>query len=169
MDYEVYPLAVTHVEWRIFIDVCQRVLGISPTRGIDACHLDPKDPAAFLGSLDMENKPIEALRDHYNPGHSHFSISFMLVSDDAGVKALRSTGLKMHAKDGLKRRVLTIVTGTMDEWFRAIICGCRSSASYELRWIMNLILTRFETAGFREVFSHLTKHNQSDETFVLKS
>lgn len=169
MDYEVYPLAVTHVEWSIFIDVCQRVIGESPTRGIDASHLTLKDPASFLGSFDTENKPIEALRDPFNPGHLHFNISFIMVLDAEGVNSLHGTGLSLFTKEGQRRKTLVIATGSMDRWYRAVKNGCREKAPYELRWIMNQVIARFEQAGFREVFSHLKKHKLHDETFVLRS
>ena len=169
MDYELYPLAVTQVEWSIFIDVCQRIFGISPTRGIDSSHLEVKDPAAFLGSLDIENAPIEALRDSFNPGHQHFSVSFILVADADGAMSLINTGLKIYTKVGPRKKNVTILTGTMDVWHRAILNGCRDVSSYELRVIMNLALARFEQAGFREVFSHLTKHQKSDGTFILRT
>jgi hypothetical protein len=169
MDYEVYPLAITHVEWSIFIDVCQRVTGESPTRGLDASHLNIKDPAAFLGSFDAENKPVEALRDPYNVGHRHFSISFIMVLDAEGVIALHGTGLSLYTKAGQRRQTLVIATGSMDQWHRAVINGCREAASYELRWIMNQVVARFEQAGFREVFSHLKKQQQRDSTFILRS
>lgn len=169
MDYEIYPLAITQVEWSIFIDVCQRVLGVSPIRGIDASHLRIKDPASFIAAFDMENKPLEALRDPYNVGHQHFSISFIMILDAEGAQALLNTGLNLFVKNGIKRQQLVITTGSMDNWYRAVINGCREQSSYELRWIMNNVIGCFEQAGFREVFSHLKKHKLRDETFVLRS
>lgn len=169
MDYEILPLAVTQPEWRVFIDVCQRVLGVSPTRGIDTSHLDVKDPAAFLGSLDMENDPVTALRDPFNPTHSHYTITFIMVLDDAGIGALYRTSLKVFVKDAPRRRAVAIVSGSMDVWYQAIRLGCRDEASYELRWIMNRVLARFEQAGFREVFSDFKKQKRTDETFILRS
>lgn len=169
MDYEILPLAITQVEWRVFIDVCQRVLGASPTRGIDASHLEIKDPAAYLGSLDMENKPLSALRDPFNAGHSHYSISFIMVLDAEGVQSLFGTGLSLFTKEGNRRQCVVIATGTMAAWHNAVLSGCRIQASYELRFIMNCVAARFEQAGFREVFSHLKKNQIQDGTFIFKS
>lgn len=169
MDYEIYPLAITQVEWRVFIDVCQRVLGYSPTRGLDATHLDIKDPAAFLGSFDMDNEPLKALRDQTNLGHQHFSISFLAVVDLEGVVALFNTSLKLYAKTGLRKKIIVIITGSMDQWYQSVVKGCREEASYELRWLMNRALARFEQAGFREIFSHFKKQKLADDTFILKT
>jgi len=169
MDYEILPLAITKVEWRVFIDVCQRILGVSPTRGIDASHLEVSDPASFLGAFDMENDPLNALRDTFNPGHEHFNISFIMVLDDAGIGALYRTGLKVFVKDGQRRKSVAIVSGSMDAWYKAIRLGCRDEVVYELRWIMNRVLVRFEQAGFREVFSDFRKQQRTDDTFTLRS
>ena len=167
MDYEIYPLSITQVEWNIFIDVCQRVLGYSPTRGIDASHLSIKDPAAYLGSFDLGNQPLAALRDIGNPGHGHFSISFLLILDEDGLLSLCGSGLRLFTRSAGRKR-LVILTGTMDQWYHTIRNGCRDDASYEFRWIMNNILGCFEKAGFREVFSSLKKTLLRDETFILK-
>jgi len=170
MDYEIYPLAITQVEWSVFIDVCQRHLGISPSRGIDGCHLDIKDPAAYLGSLDMENNPLEALRDLFNPAHHHFSISFIAVLDLEVCGQLLNTGLKVLWKNGNRKQIyVCILSGSMDQWYLAIINGCRERATYELRWVMNRVLAHLERAGFREIFSRYSKHTQPDGTFILKT
>jgi len=168
MDYEIYPLAVTQPEWRVFIDVCKNVLGHSPTRGIDASHLDIEDPAAFLGSLDMDNAPLDALRDQHNLGHFHFSISFIAILDLEACGMLLNTGLKVSWKSN-RRRYVCIVTGTMIQWYHAVIQGCREKAEYELRWIMNRVLAHFERAGFGELFSRFKKQQLHDETFALRS
>jgi hypothetical protein len=165
MDYEIYPLAITQVEWSIFIDTCQRVLGISPTRGIDACHLDLKDPASYLACLNMENKPLDALRAR-GSWFQHFSITFVMVLDVEGVLQLANTPLHFYWKHGKRRELLTVVSGNMDEWYRAIVDG---TGTYELRLIMNLVLARLEQAGFREIFSSFQKQTLTDGTFILKS
>jgi len=166
MDYEIYPLAVTQPEWRIFIDVCQRILGESPTRGIDASHLKLEDPASFLGSLDMNNAPVDALRDQHNLGHFHFSISFLFVGDVEACILLCDTGLRVTSKGSSRRRVC-IITGFMADWYHAVLSGCRRSAEYDLRWIMNRVLMHFERAGFGELFSGFKKQQLQDGTFVL--
>ena len=57
MTYEILPLSITNVEWRIFVDMCQKHLGYSPTRGLDIEGLDMKDPSSYLGCLDFNNTP----------------------------------------------------------------------------------------------------------------
>ena len=166
MDYEIYPLSITQVEWGTFVNVCRDHLGYSPTRGIDACHLDLKDPAAYLGCLDMENHPLVSLR-HEGPQHDHVSMSFIMVLDDEGLLLVVGTPLKVLYKTHHRRHV-AIVTGTMEQWKRTIVYACRVDAPRERRLIMNQVLRYFEQGGFREVFSTYSKHEQVDGTFILK-
>lgn len=152
----------------MFIGLCQENFSFSPTRGIDACHLKMEDPAAFLGSMDMENKPLEALRDELHPAHQHFSISFIALLDEEACLQLLTTDLKvLHKKQ--RRHNICIITGTMAQWFGAITVGCRESSEHELRWIMNRILAHLERAGFGELFSRFKKQQLYDETFILKT
>ena len=171
MDYEIIPLAVTKVEWSIFVDVCQRILGVSPTRGLDATHLAIDDPAAYLACLNMRNEPLDSLRRGGlgSTWFGHFSITFAMVLDTDGVIQLCNTGLCYTWKKGLKRdQYLSLVTGTMDQWYAAIL-GTDETSDYTLRFIMNTVLARFQQAGFREVFSRFSKQTLSDGTFILKS
>jgi len=168
MDYEIYPLAISKAEWSIFIDVCQRYLGYSPTRGVDGCHLEIDDPAAFLGSLNMENDPLETLR--LGSGvFEHFSITFLAVLDEEAVCLMTRTPLKVYWKaDSKRKNFITLLSGTMDEWYRAILAGCTTSANPILRWVMNHVIAHFERVGFREIFSRFKKQQLQDGTFVLK-
>lgn len=169
MDYEIYPMAITQPEWSIFIDTCQKVLGISPTRGIDACHLDPKDPASYLACLDMENKPLAALRKR-GAWFVHFHITFIMVLDTHGLVQLMNTSLHFSSKEGKRcDELLVIVSGNMDEWYQSILNASDNASDYALRWIMNRVLARLEQAGFREIFSDLKKYQLPDGTFILKS
>ena len=168
MDYEIYPLATTHAEWSMFIGLCQEAFSFSPTRGVDACHLTMDDPASFLGSMDMENKPLEVLRDEHHPAHQHFSISFLALLDEEACLQLLNTDLRVLCKRQ-RRQTVCILTGTMAEWFSAICTGCRESSEYELRWIMNRVLAHLERVGFVELFSRFKKQQLHDETFVLKT
>jgi hypothetical protein len=169
VDYEIYPLAITQGNWSVFIDTCQRILGHSPTRGIDLCHLEVGDPAAFLGSLTMENTPLETLREGGGV-FAHFMSSFLLVADSLAVCELARTCLRMWWQKGRRRdEHIIVVSGTMAEWKDAILQGCRTDAEIELRWIMNHVVMQFEQTGLREVFNGYRKKQLLDETFILES
>lgn len=167
LTMEFHPLALTQVEWRVFIDTCQQVLGTSPTRGLDAVGMSVKEAAAYLGCLDLENKPLEALRN-LGPSSRHFHISFLAVLDDDCLIQLHNTELTITAKQ-LRRESLAIVSGTADVWHRTIVHGCTQSADINLRKMMNLVLAFLERGGFHELFTSLTKVNLPDSTFILRA
>lgn len=165
---EILPLAITQVEWTIFIDICQRVLGYSPTRGVDSTHLDIKDPASYLGSIDMKNEPLKALRE-VGPTFAHFSVSFIAILDsDTLIEVAAQTNLNIYAKRGRKEYV-AILSATMDIWHQTILHICSEKVDYSLREMGNIILARFEQASFREIFSKYTKKSLPDGTFTLRS
>jgi hypothetical protein len=163
---EIFPLGVTQIEWSILIRLCQDVLGYSPTRGIDSCHLTLQDAAAPLALLDCNNKPLEALR---NPGghFHHMHVSFIGRLDDAEVAELAGqTDIKLHTKEG-RREWLVIMTASMNTWREEILRHSVRQSSPSLRAIMNHVLKLFEQAGFREIFSNYSKQHLTDETFIL--
>ena len=104
MTYEIQPLAVTQVEWRILIDMCQRHLGFSPTRGLDNEGLDLKDPSSYLGCLDFNNEPTKHLQDG-SGAFQHFHLSFIAALDEGMVTDIAThTPLRIYAKRG-KRKI----------------------------------------------------------------
>ena len=166
MDYEIYPLAITQVEWSVFVDVCKRILGISPTRGLDACGLDIKDPAAYLGCLNLDNDPLAAFRCR-DPAFRHFNISFIAVLDEESLLLLNSTDLTVTSKKG-RRDFVVILSANMDTWYRTIRYACRPERDYAIRAVMCIILALLQSAGFRHIFSDLSKTPLQDGTFTLK-
>jgi len=61
MDYKVYPLTYTAVNWDVFSQAAKEVLEVSPTKGLDTNKIDPDTPSAFLACLDFNNDPVNAL------------------------------------------------------------------------------------------------------------
>lgn len=163
MNYEIYPLAITTPEWGIFDHVCQNYFNKQPIKVIDGSILDPNDPAAFLGLLDLEFEPVKALRESRHV-LCHYSVSFLLVVDELALHQIANY-TKLHVISKRARgRFVAIVSGTLDTWYQAIITGCKE---YEIRWLMNEIYTKFKSAGFREIFEGLRRRDLPDGTFAL--
>lgn len=169
--FELYPIAMTHGEMRPLIEVCQKHLGFSPTRGLDAAGLNPKtDPAAFLAALSLDNRPLDTLRQGRAVSNilSHSSLSFVAVLPPDVLIGLQSaTRLKLHARQG-KRDYVVIISGTMDEWHDALVAGCSRGANPDVRMLMSQALRFIEQTGFREVFQnydHIV--NAEDNTTIL--
>ena len=74
------------------------------------------------------------------------------------------TTLKIYSRES-RRKYVTILTGSLDEWYDSIIYGCR--AGKELRQLMNKVLGHLERVGFREAFMDLDKKQQLDGTFTV--
>ncbi len=167
MDYKIYPLAYTQVDWRVFIDLCQNTLGYSPSRGVDKSYLDIKDPAAYIGSLNLENDPLKALREGGSI-FQHFSMTFIADIDEAALLSLqRRSRLIAFSKEYKRDRYLTILTGNMEQWLTSIVEACSRDTEYHYRWIMSRVLEYLQQTGLKEIFSSYTKEDLQDETCIL--
>lgn len=168
--FELYPIALTTGEMRPLIDLCQKYLGFSPTRGLDSAGLDPKtDPAAFLAALSLDNRPLDTLRQGRVVSSilAHFSISFVAVLPPDVIIGLQSaTRLKLHARQG-KREWVVILSGTLDEWHDGIVAGCSRNANSDLRVLMSQVLRYLSQTGFREVFQNYEHVTADDNTITL--
>jgi hypothetical protein len=168
MSYEIQPLAITNVDWNTFVSFCQKHLGYSPTRGLDTEGMDVKDPSSYLGCLDFNNTPKKHMQEG-SGAFRHFHISFVAALDEGMITDIASeTNLRIFAKRG-KRKVLTILTGSMDEWYRAVLDCCNENADSELRSLFNNVFEAFQRIGARHVFTSVSRQELQDETFVLWS
>ena len=167
MNYEIHLLSITQADWLTFIKVCQDVLGYSPSRGLDACKLDPANPASYLASLNMKNTPLESLREDRQI-LEHFMASFLCILDDEVIKAIAThTRLRMIEKVARKESAV-ILSGTMAEWLDAVIAGSKEDTDFDFRWVMNAIMVHLERAGFKEILHNWDKHFLQDKTFKLR-
>lgn len=162
-------LSVTQVNWKEFINAAHEAVGYSPTRGLDAC-LSPthRDPAAFVACLDLQNKPLEALRHGRERGlFCHYFMSFICVIDEATIRHINEqTRLATWSTSIQRGQFFTVLSGTMDQWHDAIVTGCRIEVPWEFRSTMNSIYNIIVNAGFKEAFPYKKIENQ-DRTFSL--
>jgi len=165
------PLALSQIDWPTFIEATKSFLGTSPTRGCDKEKIDLKEPRAYLGSIDCENKPHEALR---RAGVKnilrHYFASFIMVIDDVDILidlGIRDTLAIRTIKKGNK--FLTILSGTMLDWYRAVIIYCNREASIEMREIFNTIYNFFKRANLHEIWSKYSLQIIPDNSFILEA
>jgi len=147
--------------------MCQEELGYSPTRGLDDAGITTKEASAYLACLNLDNKPIEQLR---NPCVSwkHVSASFIaIVSQMTIIKIASKTELNIVVKNiSESQNALIILTGDMKQWRDAIIACC-VTGDKELRELFNYCLIYFQESGFREVFHDCDKNGLEDKTFTV--
>ena len=79
MNYEIYPLAVTSVDWKVYSDQVKKLLNVDPLQGLGASYIDRDLPSSYLATLDLENHPLQHLREGALTSCSfeHFSVSFI--------------------------------------------------------------------------------------------
>jgi hypothetical protein len=159
------PLCIPQTNWQAFIGACQAVLGYSPTRGLDE-GIFPKhnDPPAFLGCLDLENKPLEALQKREL--YKHVSLSF--IGDFSNTEILyltKYTNLNIYYR-GLYDEHIGILSGTLDQWLDSILIGCSARVEKPMREIMNETYDQFCVLGFKSIFK-TRKKQYVDGTFIL--
>lgn len=162
-------LAVTQPNWKQFIDAAQEAMNLSPTRGLDECASPThRDPAAFLACLDLQNKPLEALRYGRLKGlFRHYFISFVsILSDETVISINEKTKVATYSTEVSRGMFHVTLSATMDIWYDAILAGCREDVAWEFRSVMNGIYDLLLAAGFREAFSFEKKH-LADRSFIL--
>jgi len=171
MDYStIMPLALTEINWPTFIKMVQDFLGYSPTRGLDEAKIDLKHPTAFLGALDCENKPLDALRRAALKNTlRHYFASFIMIMDDADLLinlGTQDTLALYTRREG--SRFLTVLSGTMWDWYHAMIIHSQREANHVLRQIFNIIYGFFKMSGLHVIWSHYTLNDIQDNTFVME-
>ena len=160
---------MTQVNWKQFINVCHETVGYSPTRGLDACASPThKDPAAFLACIDLQNKPLEALRHGRQRGlFRHFFFSFAFTLDPSSLLSLHQfTHLAIFSERSQMSDHLFIASGSMEEWHDAVLLLCKPFICHELRATANIIYDMFLNMGFRTAFP-LPKTKEQDGTFTV--
>jgi hypothetical protein len=170
------PLAITQPDWKTFIQMCQKHLGFSPTRGLDESILEIKDSAAFLSCLNLDNKPIENLRCN-NPSWSHVMISFIAtMKSETLMRLYEHATVDIIPRQNKKGDVIAIMSGTIDKWYDSIIFCCRDDklydgdvveSFYDIRAFMTEIIKYFERTGFREILHHLVVVKCQDGTYSV--
>ena len=146
--------------------MCQKHLGYSPTRGLDIEGLDMKDPSSYLGCLDFNNTPKKHMQEG-SGAFRHFHISFIAALDEGMIMDISSsTSLRILAKRG-KRKVLTILTGRMDEWYTAVLDCCTEESDQELRTLFNTVFEAFQRFGARHVFTSVSHRVLQVGTFIV--
>ena len=155
-NIEVFPIAITKCNWKAYIDNVTDILGYSPTRGLDTIKLDINNPVAYLATLDLDNKPLEQLRNSNN-SFDHFMVSVITVLDDSTILHLNITGLRVIHKEKHPNINIVILTGTMNEWLTALNYRLNKSIYHTVGLTLDACYKCFERLGFKEVLSNIKK------------
>lgn len=159
---------MTQPNWQTFINVCQEVLGYSPTRGLDICSISIDKPSAYLGCLDLENNPLENFRHGYR-ALMHFFASFIIKGDIKLVNQLyefTSLNYMIRKREG-SDIYLIIATANMSDWKATILRCCCLDIPTEIRAMMNRCHIHFREEGFAQIWDGYISQNVGDGTYTL--
>jgi len=150
---KIQPLTLPQTNWPQLINFSKDVLGISPTRGLDANNISVKDPQAFLATLNFDNDPLNTVRNQ-SCVQDHVFVSFIADLDlDTVLDISTKTSLHVHTIKGIKRdRYLVILSGNLTQWRRAVLVGCLKIASTFFRKSMNIVMNHFESFGMKDTW-----------------
>ena len=165
MNIDIIPVAITQINWQSYIKICQDELDVHPQRSLDADGLN-LSPKAFIGSLSLDEKPKINLA-YPNSTWNHVSASFVITADDDPELIILSN-LGVHITIKYHRRSNFIVaSGTMFEWYNAIMHGCKPHQPKIIRYTMNLIQMYFANHDFQELWGDCSRSTLTDGTFTL--
>lgn len=171
MDYKISPLAITHVDWRTYINFVKEVLGCDPTRGLGSTIIKLNTPAAYLATLDLENHPLEQLSKggFSNNTFDHLHISFIAELDAEILHTILVTFPNLdYITKKTKKKYLVIISAKMSTWYSVMPQALRVEQEKEIREIFQIILIWFDNLGFKDVWSDGDRIIHNDGTIILK-
>ena len=157
------------------INFASQGASVSITGPIDCSSVKLSDDAKYLIALAIfdGNKSKDALHILRNiPPYilKSLSYTFMLVCDGQTVIDLRTHTNLQYAIFETPSYFLVWVTGTLLDWYNAIIENTVNHRPYNFRLLMDKILLLFESKfGLGELWSHYQKQTLQDKTFILES
>ena len=168
----VIPILQTKLDLNQFLPAARNVLGYSPAKAADAMTVT-------LDELPHALSCVAAFKDEKAPASVSwawsqwdlFSVGFLVVATDLDMVDILETvsGMSVTMTETTERGILAaIVVGTLPNWQRAVLRGCKMDKQPGVRYAFNTIYRHFEAAGLRGVFEGLKVMPQTDKTFLLE-
>jgi len=140
---------------------------VSPFRSVDSHSRKFSDAARFIAAMAEPTNPLTALRDAVHELH-HLSYSFMVLSDLEVISQISGkSDLKVASYESRLGR-LSIVSGSLSDWYVATLEFCSEKASFEVRHLFDLVLIQFDKLGLAEVWHEKRRRVLKDQTFLLE-
>jgi hypothetical protein len=170
---EVIPIAAPNLDWNALIRTAMRVLGRSPTRGLDAAGQQIGDYRAYVVALTDLLYP--GVTPHYamkvaNEALDHLWFSVMVHGDASELLGIiQKADLRIMVCDSSSNLKLAIVSGTLSEWRRAIQnhLAQATTGETEVRRFYGTMIVLFEQLGLGELWMNYEKNLLPDGTFEL--
>lgn len=162
---KLFPLSTTYPDWQSFIKVVQEEFGYSPTRGLDGSIISPKDLSAFLSCLNLENNPVNSLRNRNAYfWHVHMSIGMITDEFEIIIKVGRLSNLKLTTSK-IEKKYFTVITGNIAEVIDSIESLCQDKETKE---VSNFLYNLLVQSGYRECFDGYDKSQTRSGDIILR-
>lgn len=151
-----------------YLPVCREMLGYSPARKADGANLKeiPHLMTLLAGFRSETNAPgVRGSTDVYDLLH----FGCLIAADERDMVPILeiTSGMPFALTETVARGVLSvIITGSLRQWRRAILRGCRADQTTQTRCAFDSLYTNFCTLGLTELFG-ASKKAAPDHTFLL--
>lgn len=167
---EVFPVAMTSIDWPSLIKMTNDKMGRSITRPLDAAGIKHNTPAGYISALGVfDNSKANAssvIKDVGGGLGAHFSITFLIFMEQESMLRFLTLARNMYLCINEEQNGV-IATGAVNLWVSACKSGCYRLESVEIRGIFNRILYFMEQAGLRDLWSGWIREKLNDGTFML--
>ena len=171
MNYEIYPLAATSVDWKVYSDQVKKLLNVDPLQGLGASYINRDLPSSYLATLDLENHPLQHLREGAltTCSFEHFSVSFIgsMDSELFFTFLCEFPNILTLSREISKTSHFIILTADMSIWHHTVRSALSIKYPKDLRKLFHLLLIHFEHLGFKEVWSKYERKIMPDGSLIF--
>jgi hypothetical protein len=155
----------------ILLPLARQLLGYSLAKTADGTTIPLSDLAHQLACIAaFKDEKAPATVRYARPYLGLFTAGFIVAADERDMLEIleAARGMESVVTETIQRGVsATIISGTLDQWQRAIKLACQTSASLAVRQAYNAMYRQFVDEGLRSMFDNLRTSDQSDNTFLL--
>lgn len=156
------------VEFGVLLQACDEILGHKVTHGVDSTSKRLSDSERFLSILSAM-RDAEA-RVGFPPNLlTHVSFSVLTVASDVDMMDILEACSGMaftHAETKMRGILVSVITGTMQQWRDAIVTGTQHSQA-TIRAGFNQLHDLFVQVGLGSIWNDYEQKPQDDGTYLL--
>lgn len=123
----------------------------------------------MLCVASIKNPNVRPTAEACTPYLNLFHAGFVLAVDSRDLaETLELAGMPSLTTESVRRDVhMLFVSGNLSQWRDALLRGCQSRVTPEVRYLYNLIFYEFKRAGIAGAFE-FKQREQKDNTFLLE-
>jgi len=157
------------IDFTKFLGMSHEMFGYTISAGADASHKQLTDTERFLSCLAAiqdEDAPVSLPPNLL----THVSFSVLVAIDDREMLDVLTCCSKMPfvVADTVARGIqAAVISGSLSQWRRAVLSGCRIEAQPAVRELFNKILSIFEAACL-DVWTACRRREGPGNTLLLE-